>query len=97
MKLEQQPIDQQSMKLEQQLFIWSWNNNYWSTGKELSTTTTDQQGTKLENYWSTGNEVRTITIDQQGMKLEQHLLTTGNIDQRGMRLEQQLLTNRELN
>ena len=49
------------MKLEQQLLInreWSYNNNYqqgmkldnnyWSTGNEVRTTTTDQQGLKLE-------------------------------------------------
>ena len=39
------PIDQQGMKLEQQLLI---NNNYWSTGNEVRTTTIDQQGMKLE-------------------------------------------------
>ena len=45
------PIDQQGMKLEQQLLInmeWSSNKNYWSTGNEVKTTTIDQQGMKLE-------------------------------------------------
>ena len=65
-------IDQQGMKIK--------NNNYWSTGNEVRTTTTDQQGMKLEqqlltnNYWSTGNEVRTTPIDQQRIKLEQQIL-----------------------
>ena len=39
------------MKLEQQLLIskeWSNNNNYWSKGNEVRTTTIDQQGMKLE-------------------------------------------------
>ena len=39
------------MKLEQQLLInreWSYNDNYWSTGNEVITTTIDQQGMKLE-------------------------------------------------
>ena len=39
------------MKLEGQLLInreWSQNNNYWSTGNEVKTTTIDQQGMKLE-------------------------------------------------
>ena len=39
------------MKLEQQPLInreWSSNNNYWSTGKEVKTTSIDQQGMKLE-------------------------------------------------
>ena len=62
------------MKLEQQLLInseWISNNNYWSTGKEITTTTVDQQGMKLEQkYCLTGNDVRTTIIDQQGMKLE---------------------------
>ena len=38
------------MKLEQQLLInmeWSSNKKYWSTGNEVRTTTTDQQGMKL--------------------------------------------------
>ena len=48
MKLEQQLLE---MKLEGQLLInreWSQNNNYWSTGNEVRTTTIDQQGMKLE-------------------------------------------------
>ena len=47
-------IDQQGMKLD---------NNYWSTGNEVRTTTIDQQGMKLEQQ-----------LDQQGMKLAQQLL-----------------------
>ena len=66
------------MKLEQQLLInmeWSYSGNYWSTGNEVRTTTTDQQGMKLERQLLIkGLEVRTTTIDQQRMKLEQHLL-----------------------
>ena len=44
-------IDQQGMKLEQQLLInmeWSSNKNYWSTGNEVRATTIDQQRMKLE-------------------------------------------------
>ena len=44
------PIDQQGMKLEQQLQInmeWSSKKNYWSTGNELRTVPIDQQGMKL--------------------------------------------------
>ena len=46
---------------------------YWSTGNEVRTTTTDQQGMNLEQHLlinTTGNEIRTAPIDQQGMKLE---------------------------
>ena len=64
------------MKLEQQLLInmeWSSNKKYWSTGNEVRTTTTDQQGMNLEQHIlinTTGNEIRTAPVDQQGMKLE---------------------------
>ena len=53
MKLERTTMDQQGMKLEQQLLInreWSYNNNYWSTGNEVRTTPIDQQGMKLEQH-----------------------------------------------
>ena len=43
-------IDQQGMKLEQQLLInmeWSSNKHYWSTWNELRTIPIDQQGMKL--------------------------------------------------
>ena len=59
-------IDQQGIKLEQQLLInrtWSKTNNYWSTGNEARTKTTDQQGMKLE---------RQLLI--KGWKLELQLL-----------------------
>ena len=44
-------IDQQRMKLEQQLLInmeWSSDKNYWSTGNEVRTTIIDLQGMNLE-------------------------------------------------
>ena len=67
------------MNIEQYLVInreWSYNNTYWSTRNEVRTTTTDQQGMKLERQLLINrDEVRTKTIDQQGMKLEQQLLT----------------------
>ena len=49
------------MKLEQQLLInkeWSYNNNYWTKGNEVWTTTIDQQGMKF----------REASTDKQGMK-----------------------------
>ena len=55
MKLEHEArtttIDQQGIKLEQQLLInraWSKNNNCWSTENEVRTTPIDQQSMKLE-------------------------------------------------
>ena len=66
------------MKLEQQLLInmeWSSNEKYGSTGNEVRTTTTDQQGMKLERQLLINrDEVITTTTNQQGMKLEQQLL-----------------------
>ena len=66
------------MNLEQHLLInreWSYNNTYWSTRTEVRTTTTDQQGMKLERQLLINrDEVITTTTDQQGMKLEQQLL-----------------------
>ena len=47
MKLEQHTIDQQGMKLEQQLLINREVRSYWSTGNEVRTPI-DQQGMKLE-------------------------------------------------
>ena len=38
-------IDQQGMKLEQQI---DQRTNYWSTGNEVRTATIDQEGMKLE-------------------------------------------------
>ena len=58
------------MKFEQKLLInreWSQNNNYWSTGNEVRTTTIDQQGMKLEQQ----------LLILQGMTLEQQLLING--------------------
>ena len=61
------------MNLEQYLLInreWSYKNTYWSTRNEARTTTTDQQGMKLERQLLINrDEVITTTIDQQGMKL----------------------------
>ena len=60
MKLEQQQLinmewssnkNYWSTGNEQYLLInreWSYNNTYWSTRNEVRTTTTDQQGMKLE-------------------------------------------------
>ena len=47
------PIDQQGMKLEQQLLInmeWSSNKNYSSTENELRTIPIDQQEMKLKQH-----------------------------------------------
>ena len=67
------------MNIEQYVVInreWSYSNTYWSTRNEVRTTTTDQQGMKLERQLLINrDEVRTKTIDQQRMKLEQQLLT----------------------
>ena len=60
-------LDQQSMKLEQQLLInreWSYSGNCWSTGNEVRTTPIDQKGMKLEQH---------LLINSK-LKLEQHLL-----------------------
>ena len=85
-------LEQQLLKLEQQLLInrearsyWQ-QQLYWPTGNEVRTTTTDQQGMKLEqsNYWSTG------------MKLEQQLLINMEWSQNNNPIERQLLINREL-
>ena len=82
MKLERQ----NRMKQEQQLLI--------NRGNEARTTTTDQQGIKLEQQLLIReHEARTTTIDQQGMNLEQHgnYWPTGN----EVKLEQQILINGE--
>ena len=61
------------MNLEQYLLInreWSYNNTYWLTRNGVRTTTTDQQGMKLERQLLINrDEVITTIIDQQGMKL----------------------------